>query len=201
MVPREPTRAMLEANGRSVAPEGNAWLERDARETWAAMLAASPHPEPESAAPAVSINTEGSPLALRLRVRAPCSGMLSCELMNEAADRLDALTAERNEAQAKVRALHAKVNEWARRAEAAEQQLAASEAALREAREWRDAQDRPTDGALVAYLFEPFGTYHVGRYFADEDCVSGKAGFTTWQPEVTAWFPLPAIDAATKEPT
>ena len=70
---------------------------------------------------------------------------------------------------------------------------------LREAREWRNAQDRPADGTHVAYLFEPFGTYHVGLYDAASDSVCGKSGFTTWQPEVTAWFPLPAR-AATKEP-
>ena len=40
MVPREPTQAMLDANGDCDFPEGKAWLEKDARTTWAAMLAA-----------------------------------------------------------------------------------------------------------------------------------------------------------------
>lgn len=47
LVPREPTQEMIEANGRSICDEGNAWLERDARTTWAAMLAAAPNPKPE----------------------------------------------------------------------------------------------------------------------------------------------------------
>ncbi len=45
MVPREPTQAMLDANGDCDFPEGKAWLEKDARTTWAAMLAAAPQPQ------------------------------------------------------------------------------------------------------------------------------------------------------------
>lgn len=44
LVPREPTQAMLDANGESAFPAGKEWLERDARSTWAAMLAAAPTP-------------------------------------------------------------------------------------------------------------------------------------------------------------
>jgi len=42
LVPINPTQSMLDANGRSEFPEGKEWLERDARATWAAMLAAAP---------------------------------------------------------------------------------------------------------------------------------------------------------------
>ncbi len=42
IVPKVPTQAMLDANGSSIAPQWKAWLEQDARETWAAMLAAAP---------------------------------------------------------------------------------------------------------------------------------------------------------------
>lgn len=43
LVPVEPTQSMLDANGDCPGyPEGKAWLERDARETWKAMLAARP---------------------------------------------------------------------------------------------------------------------------------------------------------------
>lgn len=38
LVPIEPTQAMLDANGVCVCPDGKAWLEKDARETWTAML-------------------------------------------------------------------------------------------------------------------------------------------------------------------
>jgi len=42
LVPVTPTQAMLDANGTSIAPVGTAWLSEDARQTWAAMLAAAP---------------------------------------------------------------------------------------------------------------------------------------------------------------
>jgi len=41
LVPVEPTRAMLDAAGRCAVQEGQAWLDADARATWAAMLAAA----------------------------------------------------------------------------------------------------------------------------------------------------------------
>lgn len=42
LVPVEATPEMLAAAGHSEVPEGQAWLDADARATWAAMLAASP---------------------------------------------------------------------------------------------------------------------------------------------------------------
>ena len=41
-VPVTPTPEMVAANGSSVSQEGREWLAQDARETWAAMLAAAP---------------------------------------------------------------------------------------------------------------------------------------------------------------
>lgn len=44
IVPVEPTQAMLDANGTSNVPAGTQWLNEDARNTWASMLAAAPNP-------------------------------------------------------------------------------------------------------------------------------------------------------------
>lgn len=44
LAPIVPTQAMLDANGKSTLPEVKEWLEKDARETWAAMIAEVPEP-------------------------------------------------------------------------------------------------------------------------------------------------------------
>lgn len=46
-VPVEPTPEMLAAVGRCTFPDGQAWLDADARATWAAMLAAAPTAQQE----------------------------------------------------------------------------------------------------------------------------------------------------------
>jgi hypothetical protein len=56
---------------------------------------------------------------------------------------------------------------------------------------WILGTQRPENEALVAYLFEPFMSLHVGRYDSEFDSVCGRSGFTTWQPEVLCWYPLP----------
>ena len=53
----------------------------------------------------------------------------------------------------------------------------------------RDPLDRPEDNQEVVYLFEPFNSWYLGVYDAENDSVYGKSGFTTWLPEVIAWFP------------
>jgi hypothetical protein len=45
LVPVEPTEEMIAANGHSDIPEGQVFLAEDARQTWAAMLAAAPAPD------------------------------------------------------------------------------------------------------------------------------------------------------------
>lgn len=50
-------------------------------------------------------------------------------------------------------------------------------------------EQRPKDGQVVVYLFEPFDAWFIGRYDAECDSVGGTHGFTTWVPEVAAWFP------------
>jgi hypothetical protein len=74
------------------------------------------------------------------------------------------------------------------------QEVHAAVAALYEAQAWRKtADERPKDGQLIAYYFEPFGTISVGRYEEKYDTVAGRAGFTTMTPEVPLWFALPPI--------
>lgn len=63
-----------------------------------------------------------------------------------------------------------------------------------------DASVYPVDGEYVIYYFEPFETWHVGKFVlnADEEddeitkicypMVFGHSGFTTWHPEVTMWM-------------
>ena len=53
----------------------------------------------------------------------------------------------------------------------------------------RDPQQRPKDGQVVVYLFGPFNAWFIGKYDAAYDSVGGSHGFTTWVPEVEAWFP------------
>ena len=42
LVPVEPTQGMLDAAGMCIVPDGKKWLDQSNRETWAAMLAATP---------------------------------------------------------------------------------------------------------------------------------------------------------------
>ena len=53
----------------------------------------------------------------------------------------------------------------------------------------RDPKDRPEDNQTVIYLFEPFNSWYIGRYDKEYDSVGGPCGFTTWLPEVLAWYP------------
>lgn len=53
----------------------------------------------------------------------------------------------------------------------------------------RDPDQRPQNDELVVYLFEPFNAWFIGTYDAETDSVGGSHGFTTWVPEVAAWFP------------
>lgn len=48
---------------------------------------------------------------------------------------------------------------------------------------------RPEDGQFIFYWFEPFGTWHTGRYNKKSDSVHGHSGFTTVIPEVPFWMP------------
>lgn len=57
---------------------------------------------------------------------------------------------------------------------------------------WFKGEERPQNNELVVYFFEPFNSLHIGTYSAEDDSVEGKSGFTTWSPEVTAWYPLPS---------
>ena len=65
---------------------------------------------------------------------------------------------------------------------------------------WSDANNRPNDGQFVAYLFEPFMCFYCGEYDKGTDSVAGKHGFTSWQPEVLVWFPLPPNTQLTGAP-
>lgn len=49
-------------------------------------------------------------------------------------------------------------------------------------------EQRPTDKQRVLYYFEPFEQWYVGVYHAEDDAIVGKAGFSSWQPEVTKWM-------------
>jgi hypothetical protein len=51
-----------------------------------------------------------------------------------------------------------------------------------------DGNDRPSDQQRVLYYFEPFEQWYVGVYHTEDDSVTGKNGFSTWQPEVTKWM-------------
>lgn len=53
----------------------------------------------------------------------------------------------------------------------------------------RHPEQRPKNGQVVVYLFEPFNAWFIGTYDAVSDSVGGAQGFTTWVPEVVAWFP------------
>ncbi|BAG41544.1 hypothetical protein [Ralstonia phage phiRSL1] len=48
---------------------------------------------------------------------------------------------------------------------------------------------RPEDGQYIFYWFEPFGTWHAGRYDKASDSVYGRSGFTSVIPEVPFWMP------------
>jgi hypothetical protein len=70
----------------------------------------------------------------------------------------------------------------------------AAVAALYEERQWRKTKDeRPADGQLIAYYFDPSGRICVGKYEEKYDTVAGRAGFTTMTPEVPLWFALPPV--------
>lgn len=56
---------------------------------------------------------------------------------------------------------------------------------------WKKGYQRPADGQFVCYHFEPFDRYYCGLYQSETDSVSGKHGFTSWEPEVLRWYPLP----------
>jgi hypothetical protein len=58
---------------------------------------------------------------------------------------------------------------------------------------WTPWHTRPLDGEVVAYLFGPLNTLHVGTYSAADDSVCGGAGFTTWYPCVMCWCLLPGV--------
>jgi hypothetical protein len=69
---------------------------------------------------------------------------------------------------------------------------------------WHPMSTRPNDGQLVVYYFEPFKSIHVGTYHEHSetnefDCISGKSGFTTVNPEVPWWMPLPPIPGEQRE--
>ena len=57
-------------------------------------------------------------------------------------------------------------------------------------------EQRPVDGQKVLYLFDPYGTkvygcMFIGTYEEECDTVGGRHGFTTMNPEVPYWMPLP----------
>lgn len=56
---------------------------------------------------------------------------------------------------------------------------------------WTPGAKRPADGAFVAYLFEPFSAVFVGYYEQETDSICGRSGFSSWNPEVLCWYPLP----------
>lgn len=54
-----------------------------------------------------------------------------------------------------------------------------------------DAYTYPTNGAYVIYYFEPFERWYVGTFEQEGEfgpMIFGKAGFSTWHPEVTKWM-------------
>jgi hypothetical protein len=56
---------------------------------------------------------------------------------------------------------------------------------------WVPGANRPKDGSLVAYIFEPFMVAYIGVDDSENVSVAGRSGFTSWQPEVLCWYYLP----------
>ena len=54
-------------------------------------------------------------------------------------------------------------------------------------------EQRPEEGQKIFYYFEPFESYHVGKYDSESDSVYGKSGFTTVIPEVPYWMAIPSL--------
>jgi len=53
--------------------------------------------------------------------------------------------------------------------------------------------DLPEEGEWILYYFEPFEKWYCGTFYKAkegdlDDGVSGKYGFTTWNPEITMWM-------------
>lgn len=64
---------------------------------------------------------------------------------------------------------------------------------------WVSIETRPKDYETIVYFFEPFGTFHIGKYYASDDSVARVGGgFTTVIPEVPFWMPT-MLDLTTKE--
>ena len=54
-------------------------------------------------------------------------------------------------------------------------------------------EQRPEEGQEIFYYFEPFESYHVGKYDSESDSVYGKSGFTTVIPEVPYWMAITSL--------
>lgn len=57
---------------------------------------------------------------------------------------------------------------------------------------WIPIEQRPRDGQVIVYVFEPFRQLHVGKYVSEDDsviCLGKRGGFTTVIPEVPYWMP------------
>lgn len=60
-----------------------------------------------------------------------------------------------------------------------------------ETKEVFDSYTYPENGEYVIYYFEPFERWYLGKFEKEGEfgpMVFGKAGFTTWHPEVTKWM-------------
>jgi len=54
-------------------------------------------------------------------------------------------------------------------------------------------EQRPEEGQEIFYYFEPFESYHAGKYDSESDSVCGKSGFTTVIPEVPYWMAITSL--------
>jgi len=54
-------------------------------------------------------------------------------------------------------------------------------------------EQRPNDEQDIFYYFEPFGSYHKGKYDKENDIVYGTSGFTSMIPEVPYWMKIPKL--------
>lgn len=51
-------------------------------------------------------------------------------------------------------------------------------------------RQKPEDGEIIAYYYEPFKEWFIGTHYAISKCVFGRNGLTGY-PEVPYWIRLP----------
>lgn len=52
------------------------------------------------------------------------------------------------------------------------------------------AREKPEDGEIIAYYFQPFNEWFIGTHFAISKIVFGKNGMAGY-PEIPYWIRLP----------